>query len=196
MYKAAAAMERLALIFAFHEDRKELKKVITRFRKYCSNAVRDDIIKTILDAPDYREEFERLDELYTKFKPFAEQFGKEGFPAMVVVNEMDAYPVQFNIRDAASRMAIYENLTEEAAKEQIRQDRYWAIGNEYEMQLASGHSVMNQLSMDKLYFKVQLFESKGFSGTIADLGVARVHDRILHKPEQSAYINSIAGGRT
>jgi len=196
MHKAAAAMERLAFIFAIHEDRKELKKVITRFRKYCSNAVRDDIIKTILDAPNYKEEFERLDELYSKFKPLATQFEEEGYPAMVVVNEEEAYPIQINMRDAKSRMAIYENLTEEAAKEQIRQDRFWALGNEYEMQLAAGHSVMNQLSLDKLYFKVQLFESKGFSGTIADLGVARIHDRVLHKPEQSAYINSIAGGRT
>lgn len=196
MYNATAAMERLALIFAFHEDRKELKKVITRFRKYCSNAVRDDIIKVILDSENYREEFERLDALYDKFKPLAKQFAEEGFPAMVVVGEEEAYPIQINMRDAKSRMAIYEHLTEDEAKEQIRQDRYWALGNEYEMQLAAGHSVMNQLSLDKLYFKVQLFEGKGFSGTIADLGVARIHDRILHKPEQSAYINSIAGGRT
>lgn len=195
MYNAAAAMDRLAFIFAIHTDRKELKKIITRFRKYCSQAVRDDIIKTILDSADYVEEFEYLDALYKKFKPLAEQFAEEGFPAMVVVGE-EAYPIQINMRDAKSRMAIYENLTPETAKAQIQQDRYWALGNEYEIQLGLGHSVMNALNLEKLYFKVQLFESKGFSGTIADLGVARIHDRILHKPEQSAYIKSIAGGRT
>jgi len=195
MYNAAAAMDRLAFIFAIHTDRKELKKVITRFRKYCSQPVRDDIIKTILDAENYLVEFEYLDSLYKKFKPLADQFAEEGFPGMVVVGD-EVYPIQINMRDAKSRMAIYGNLTDETAKEQIRQDRHWALGNQYEMQLGMGHSVMNALNVDKLFFKVQLFESKGFSGTIADLGVARIHDRVLHKPEQSAYIKSIAGGRT
>lgn len=188
MYNATAAMERLALIFAFHSDRKELKKIITRFRKFCANQVRDDIIKPILDSEDYRLHFEYLEEMYDKYKELGEKFASDGFPAMVVVDG-EAYPVQITLMNSANRMLIYENLTPEKAGEEIKQDRFWAINNEYELQLSAGHAVMNSLSLDRLYFKVQLFECKGFSGTIADLGVERVKDRVLHKPGESSYIN-------
>jgi hypothetical protein len=187
MYNATSAMERLALIFAFHTDRKELKKVITRFRKFCCNQVRDDIIKPILDAEDYNEHFEYLESLYAQFKALGEKFAEEGHPAMVVVGD-EAYPVQITLMNSKQRMLMYEGLTVEKAGEEIKQDRFWALNNEYELQLSSGHSVMNTLNLDILYFKVQLFESKGFSGTIADLGVQRVKGAAIHAPGQSSYI--------
>lgn len=192
MHKASTAMERLAFIFALHHDRKTLKRVITRYGKYCTQAVREDIIQQILRSEDFQEAFDYLSYMYTNFKPFADQFAEEGFPGMVVTDDGEIHPIQITLLNAELRQKMFPGLTEAQAELQIKEDRYWALGNEYELQLGMGHGVMRALNLPRLYFKVMLFESKGFSGTVADLGVENIVEG--YNPETN--VRSVAGGRT